>query len=767
MVRLHDFAAGALTWYPRLVKRTAAWPRVLLVTPPFTQLNTPYPATAYLTALLGARGVPVEQADLSLETALRLFCRDGLSRLFAAIRKDPATRRAPRPEVERALAQERRYLDTIDPVIALLQGRDPSFATRVCQGDALPEGPRFDAAAEGDDEAAAFGPLATSDRARYLASLYLDDLADLARETVAPHFALSRYGEHLGASAGSYDAIAAALDEPPGLIDALAEEALSPHLDRAAPDLCGFTVPFPGNLYGALRLCQAVRRLRPRARIALGGGYASTELRQLREPRLFDLVDYVVLDDGERPLLALLEHLGGRREAQRLARTFVRQRGVVRFIDGGGEKDLGQAELPAPTYRGLPLDRYLSVLEVLNPMHRLWSEGRWNKLTVAHGCYWKRCTFCDVGLDYIARYDPTPTRALCDRIDALCAETGQSGFHFVDEAAPPLALVEMALELLSRGRTISWWGNIRFEKTFTADVCRLLAASGCIAVTGGLEVASDRLLALIDKGVTVAQAARVARAFADAGVLVHAYLMYGFPTETAADTVDSLELVRQLFAAGAIHSAFFHRFALTVHSPIARDPARFRVRVVGPGAQPFANNDLVHEDPAGGDAERFGPGLRRALWNYLRGRGLDVDVRHFLEEAGGTRRRGGLRPASVAPDAITRALADPAAFDRSEGRLVWIGGAATPTRHGGRAGLSVVGRNEARFIPLSTREASFVADLVSTATPASARPLPSLTGVATAFPGGPSAFARFRLTPAWTTLTEMSLLLLPPGPPRT
>ena len=159
-------------------------------------------------------------------------------------------------------------------------------------------------------------------------------------------------------------------------------------------------------------------------------------------------------------------------------------------------------------------------------------------------------------------------------------ETGQTGFHFVDEAAPPKALKSLAHALLARKLDISWWGNIRFEKSFNADLCQLLADSGCIAVTGGLEVASDRLLKLMKKGVSVEQVARVTRAFSDAGILVHAYLMYGFPTQTAQDTVDALEYVRQLFAAGCIQSGFFHRFTCTVHSPgrqasagIWRDPA--------------------------------------------------------------------------------------------------------------------------------------------------------------------------------------------------
>ena len=400
-----------------------------------------------------------------------------------------------------------------------------------------------------------------------------------------------RYGERLAASQPHFDPLAEALAAPRNLLDGILHELTAAALGRHAPDVLLLSVPFPGAVYGAFRIAQSAKALRPGIVTVLGGGYVNTELRELAEPRVFDDFDFVTLDSGERPLLALLEHLGGARPRERLVRSFVRDGGAVRYIDCG-EPDIPFAEVGTATWDGLPSDDYLSLLDMLNPMHRLWSDGRWNKLTVAHGCYWKKCSFCDVSLDYISRYETANAGVLVDRIERIVAETGQRGFHFVDEAAPPAALKALAQELLRRKVDISWWGNIRFEKTFTPALCALLAESGCIAVTGGLEVASDRLLALMKKGVTVAQVARVTRAFSDAGVLVHAYLMYGFPTQTVAETVDSLEYVRQLFEEGCIQSGFFHRFTCTVHSPVGRDPAAYGVRLLPQPEGRFARNDI-------------------------------------------------------------------------------------------------------------------------------------------------------------------------------
>jgi radical SAM superfamily enzyme YgiQ (UPF0313 family) len=283
-----------------------------------------------------------------------------------------------------------------------------------------------------------------------------------------------------------------------------------------------------------------------------------------------------------------------------------------------------------PTWDGLPLNQYLSLLDMLNPMHRLWSDGRWNKLTVAHGCYWKKCSFCDVSLDYISRFDAASAETLADRIEAIVKETGQTGFHFVDEAAPPKSLKALAAEIQKRRLQISWWGNIRFEKTFTPELCQQLADSGCIAISGGLEVASDRLLKLMKKGVSVEQVARVTKGFSDAGILVHAYLMYGFPTQTVQDTVDALEYVRQLFQAGCIQSGYFHRFTCTVHSPVGRSPQDYGVSLVPLAEGGFAKNDIGFIDPTGTDHDSLGLGLKKALYNYMHGIGIEEDVRSWF-----------------------------------------------------------------------------------------------------------------------------------------
>jgi radical SAM superfamily enzyme YgiQ (UPF0313 family) len=624
---------------------TSAHPfRVLSVIPPMTQLNTPYPSTAYLTGFLRSRGVDAVQEDLALALVLRLLSPTGLVAVRAEADALPDNSRS--ATVVHFLAEFDAYRATIGPTIAFLQGRDATLAHRINTRHFLPEGPRFaslDAYVDddgGDPLAWAFGALGLQDRARHLATLYLNDLADVLRDAIDPRFEFVRYAERLATSQPTFEPLAQALAAPHNLLDrtlaALTAEAIQQH----RPSLVLLSVPFPGAMYAALRIAEAIKAIDPAITVALGGGFVNTELRELREPRLFRHVDVVTLDAGERPLLALVEHLQGRRSRQRLVRSFVREpaagtdSGTVQFINFA-EPDIPFAETGTPTWDGLPLDRYLSLLDMLNPMNRLWSDGRWNKLTVALGCYWKKCSFCDVSLDYISRYEAASAELLVDQIETIVAETGQTGFHFVDEAAPPKILKALALELLKREVRISWWGNIRFEKTFDSALCQLLADSGCIAISGGLEVASDRLLALMNKGVSVEQVARVTKGFADAGVLVHAYLMYGFPTQTVQDTVDALEYVRQLFENGCIHSGFFHRFACTVHSPVGQHPEAFGVRLLPLPDSPFAKNDVGFIDPTGVDHDALGQSLKKAIYNYMHGIGLEQDVGRWFDKGKG------------------------------------------------------------------------------------------------------------------------------------
>ncbi len=633
---------------------------VLLMTPPMTQLNTPYPATAYLTGFLRSRGYEAVQRDPAIELFLEMMTAPALEiiRQHVEANYEQFEDDELPPVIFNFLAEFDRYHQTVEAAIRFLQGKDPSLALRINSRRFLPEGPAFDAIAQmeavsGDVLKAAFGNLGVQDKAKYLATLFINDLSAVITQGVDPYFEVSRYGEQLAAANPSFDNLYDTLMDEPSFSSEILEQLVEQYLEETQPSVVALTVPFPGNMLGALRIAQTCKAIDPDIPVVMGGGFINTELRALKDPRVFEFVDFICLDDGERPFMTLLEFLGGQREIDDLVRTYFLAEDedgepYVHFNENKALHDIPQSEVGAPVYDGLPLGEYLSLCEMLNPMHRIWSDGRWNKLTIAHGCYWRKCSFCDVSLDYIDRYDAASADVLVDRIEELIEETGQSGFHFVDEALPPKLTFALAQRLIERNVVISWWGNIRFEKTFTPERCQLLADSGCIAVSGGLEVASDRLLKLMKKGVSVEQVARVTKAFSDAGILVHAYLMYGFPTQTEQETVDSLEMVRQMMQQGCFQSAYWHRFVATVHSPIGMYPEQYGITLVEPDEILFAENDVEFIDPTGTDHEMLGEGLRKAIYNFMHGIGFDQPMSFWFGQAVPT--------TQVRPDLITNAV---------------------------------------------------------------------------------------------------------------
>lgn len=603
--------------------------------------------------------------DLGIEVILHLFNANRLKEIFEIAEK---TNAIASENAERIAALKDDYTMTVDPVIAFLQGKNQTLARQICTGNFLPQASRFE---QLDQLEWAFGSMGMQDQAKHLATLYLEDLSDFIAECIDENFGFTQYAERLGRSASSFDALHSELQGELKYIDALSIEILDARLKEHQPKLVCFSVPFPGNLYSAFRCAQFIRSNYPEVKTAMGGGFPNTELRSLTDARVFDYFDFITLDDGELPIELLYESLNSNPVEFDFKRTYFRNKDTVVYSNSSTLSDYKQAQIGTPDYSDLLLDSYISVIGIANPMHSLWNDGRWNKLTMAHGCYWGKCTFCDVSLDYIRLYEPVTAKLLVDRMEELIVQTGETGFHFVDEAAPPALMRALAIEIIRRKLVVTWWTNIRFEKSFNKDLCALLKTSGCIAISGGLEVASDRLLSLIDKGVSVEQVARVTRNLTESGIMVHAYLMYGYPTQTVQETIDSLEMVRQFFELGIIQSGFWHQFALTAHSPIGMEPGKYGVT---PELEAifFANNDVQFTDQTGIDHDQFSFGLKKSLFNFMHDVGFDLPLHEWFDFK--------VPRTTISPNYIESCLAaDAFSIGKPSSKPIWLGG--SPTVH--------------------------------------------------------------------------------------
>lgn len=596
---------------------------ILLVTPPFTQPNTPYPAIMQLSGYLNSRGYSVCQLDLGIHLFTEIFSKETLQQLFDSIEINKT--RIPQ-KLKSIVEHKGYYLTHIDDVMRFLQGNDNTNA----YGLSIHLKPILSKSVEHEELDILFGSAGVFDWAKYNATKFIEELGLFIQTCFDEYFSFTKYAEHLSLVAIDFEPLLKALNRKT-FITKIIENEIDRVIKLYNPKSVGFTVPFPGNLYGALVASKYLKESYSDIKVLFGGGFINTELRWLTEKRIFNFVDFLLLDDGELPLNQYLKYQDKQIEKGELVRAFYLENGEIKYSGNVNNlPDVTHSDIGTPNYDNLELNKYVSFLSTTNPMQRLWSDGRWNKLALAHGCYWAKCSFCDTSLDYIKRYSKPTVDQLINRIVDVKTTTNCSGFHFVDEAAPPALLRELCQEIIKREIAITWWVNIRFEKSFNQELIQLMSKAGCIAVSGGLEVASDRLLKLINKGVTIEQVANVTNTFSQNNIMVHAYLMYGFPTQTEQETMDALEIVRQLFDNNLIQSGFWHRFALTEHSDIGINPSKYKIEKIENDLNQFARNDVAFNDETGCDHERFSEGLRISLYNFMQGVGLEMKVNDWF-----------------------------------------------------------------------------------------------------------------------------------------
>jgi hypothetical protein len=747
--------------------------KAILVQPPFTQLNAPYPAVHYLESFLRDRGVSAISFDHSIALYRRIFSRKGLVKVFDDARVALDARANPdgrciamglddgtRIQIERYLSYERLYVEWIDGIVDFLSGGDPAMAHRLASSVELPRGARAEAFLEERD-----GRI-DPDEARALATRILDDVGDFIAYTLDPAFGTVRYAERLASSRADFGEARAALDAS-WLINRfytpMLEEFWSARIAESVLepiDLVLVTIPFPGCLLGALACARSIRKVfgecgsagsgntgERRPRIVFGGGYVSTELRGLRDTGIFDFCDYLSFDSGYGSLASIIEcetkgRIGANVQIEpSLYRTMVRrddgsllvagfpvddsacdESGSMRILTHCAEEELWRSiERDAvagvfPDYRSADFGAYIRVVDSENPMHRLWSDTPWLKYSLAHGCYWRRCSFCDTELEYVADFARSKTEALLAAAEKASAKYGLYGIHFVDEAMPMAALLDFARANRARveggARPFSFWGNVRLDSSWTEGRSEFLAASGLIAVSGGIEIATERGLEMTDKGFDLASLVRTLVAMRRAGLLVHAYLIYGFPGQSKADIVDSAEFCRQLFVLGLVDSAFWHRFVLTRHSRMFgewKDGKRPELKPMDKSWS-FANNDLSF----GGEStfDRFDAPLSASLASWMEGSSLDKPASAWFGRSA--------PKASIACDLVESLIASAEkaldeALPSAKARAYWIAGVPSVTEGLDGARLTWAYRGELRSVELPLAAANAVSLALSSA----------------------------------------------------
>src|SRR5574344_287188 len=662
--------------------------KIIIIQPPLVQLNTPYPSGAYLSAYFRKLDHEVTWYDLSISLFYKIFSRDGLIKLFSLCSNKALTladyyldnnNDEAAFNLRRYISQKDLWINQIDTITSILRGNEST--REICHQFVFsaftPRGARMENYLSNLDHDL------TTDDAFCLASLALADLADFITETFDKEFSLIRYAERVTTQESTFAHISQSADNPilkefylPLLHEKF--DSLITNEKNTPPFLVCISVPFAGTFASALTTGRYFKQtFNNSAFVSLGGGFINTEVRDTKELRLSEYTDILSLDRGYGSYKVLFEsNYINTRSRETIPPTglykttlFINNFHTKKispdsdsFIIQANEHDVElemfENEITAsliPDYSDIDFSLYPKMIDDTNPMHRLWNDGAWMKIYLAHGCYWHRCAFCDTTLDYVRCYKKTNISELYKGLLAQAESKRIYGVHFVDEAAPPIALVQFAKENLLHNKKLSFWGNIRFEKTFTRDVADFLAAGGLIGVSGGIEIATANGLDSVNKGIKLESIVAACCAFKEAGILVHAYMIYGYWSDTVQDIIDNMETLRQFFEAGLLDSAFWHKFVLTRHSTVYKEwqqavqlmnnksvsinrhrsqknkdiPDIIKLHPIEPkGNCILAKNGLHFANEQ--QSEKFGAPLDSALEDWMHGENLSVPVQQYF-----------------------------------------------------------------------------------------------------------------------------------------
>ena len=623
---------------------------VIVIQPPLVQLNSPYPSGAYLKSFFNKNGHNAVWHDLSVQLVHSIFSKNGLKKLFE-LSKENAMKIASTAEkngefataknLRRYIFQSDLWIEWIDFIMSVLCGKQNPSAHELCHRFILspytPRGNRMENYIENLDREP------TINDTRNIASLALEDLADYISVAFDKSFSLVRYAESIAVNETSFSQIEEKLNSP--ILTAFYTEVLEAAFSKTSiteneKTLVCISVPFAGTFTSALFTAKYLRKkYGEKIFICFGGGFINTELREFNDSSFFKYADAISYDRGYGSYKNFFDVFpdGKISEEKHIykMRLFTKEKVIEPLLSSlEYEKfENEQTSLIIPDYSETDFSIYPRVADDENPMQRLWSDGAWMKAYLAHGCYWHKCAFCDVSLDYVASYRLVQIENLFHGLKSQSEKNGIHGIHFVDEAMPPAAMLKFSKLNLKHSASFSFWGNVRFEKIYSRDMAEFLSSGGLIGVSGGIEIATGTGLDSISKGTDLDSIVSACCAFKEAGILIHAYMIYGYFGETEQDTINSMETLRQLYAAGLLDSCFWHKFVLTRHSRIYSEWKEGLHKNLNPFAPKnsgvFAKNGLHFKDEE--KSAKFGNGLYAALQSWMHGENLNVPVEKWFE----------------------------------------------------------------------------------------------------------------------------------------
>ncbi len=361
----------------------------------------------------------------------------------------------------------------------------------------------------------------------------------------------------------SSDVMSAVQDEKENIFLDIFREHFLPSIVDPVPDVVGVSITSTSQLIPGLTLARLVKDANRDIHVTVGGSVFTKLIDNLLKgvDVFFSFVDSFVVFEGEHALLELSDQLAGGRELSKVPNLIYRENGAVKINEPFYVEDV--SSLPTPDYDGLPLSLYHSPRRVL-------------PVQTSRGCYWGKCTFCNLHYDH-KHFRPKTDLVVRD-IQNLKEKYDTNFFFFADECIPVSTLKRLVKELPELD--IRWIAGVRFEEGLSRDLIREMRSAGCLKLVFGLESYSQRVLDLMKKGTKRDVIKRVLEGCLDEGVAVHMYTIVGFPTETPEEAFESVNFIlnNERLVSSLGFSFLPCLFEMEKHSPITRDPAGFGIR---------------------------------------------------------------------------------------------------------------------------------------------------------------------------------------------
>jgi len=573
---------------------------ILLINPPFSYLKGPYGAIPQLAGYLKSKGIPVRAEDLGAQ-----FSRDFLTPAAVANGARHASERFRELNDEKNLGPRQK----VEYNILLRVLREYTLRAGMINWLAMPFA---DFADIQESEAQAHLMLLAS--MPYFPEIFLADHKYMNPSRFSPF---------------STRQILASTSDRSHYTN-LFGKAIDRLWASAPPRIAGFSIVFSNQIIPAFQMAAMIKRRDARVHITMGGPTISIFFRRLGNPDLFDLIDSLIIDDGEIPLELLYHAVGGQNGAvDEIPGVICRKDG--RVYRKTAAEPLAIGDLPAPDLSVFDLDVYLVKKDRLFFPIRL---GR--------GCSWQKCAFCRTDHPLCRMHQESGVAHIFELLRQLYHEQGLRNFFFSTESADPLLLEQLCRRILKEGLSIEWVTHTRVSREMSKARCELFAKAGCRHMAVGVESLSDRILQLMRKGITVNLVRKVLGEIGGALPLT-AYMMVGFPSETRGEALATYESISRLKALGQLYAFSYSMFVLQQGSEIFANPSGFGITLPEIDPEEDLSPDLVGFTGDGMSRqeafelylrfikEQLYPGASSASLQEIRIDGKQVRLRHDPE----------------------------------------------------------------------------------------------------------------------------------------